>query len=562
MFNKKIVISLLATAMLLPFVKIDIAKANTIDIDNYELVASDEFDDSDLNEDLWFKWYMPHWTDRKKCEAKYEMKDGNIELIVTPDMVPWDPKYDNETVISGIQTGEKNELHSWSAGYKGIKHSEDTVLNHIQKYGYYEIRAKIAKGGGLHSAWWMIGFQQDSPTWKKSIQNAEVDIFEALGRNGTKNLKFNLIKWGDKSLRSSNILHENTLDFDMSEDFHVYGFEWDETSMNLYVDGELFRTYDQSVAYPMITLLGLYEKRHKGAWTRPFDDTVPYPKKFIVDYWRAYQKKDMLHRQNEAEYATVLGKARTDRKLGASGKKVVGYIGKGYENRLEFNNLYVSEAGEYDVDIHYLSKENRDLSILVNGSDNIELVDLNSGSWNKVAVETVKVYLDKGDNSIVLYNDSAYAPDIDKIVVRSSENIASKAEVKVSNSTLLLNRKADKINDSDMTTTYQSSNSYELPEYIEFNWKEPVSVSKVKLFNTYGEMQGITDFDIEVLRDLQGDWEKVASSEYIDWDYDVAVLENREVEFDTRDDVIALRLKVKEANSEWNHYAVNEVEIY
>ena len=83
---------------------------------------------------------------------------------------------------------------------------------------------------------------------------------------------------------------EIELPIDITE-FHVYAAEWTPTHIDFYVDNKLIRTVKQSPGYPMQFMLGIYE--------RP-KETVPaaagaqslYPKKFVVDYVRAYQPVD------------------------------------------------------------------------------------------------------------------------------------------------------------------------------------------------------------------------------------------------------------------------------
>ena len=36
-------------------------------------------------------------------------------------------------------------------------------------------------------------------------------------------------------------------------------------------------------------VLGIYEHPFEGAWTGNYDPSAPYPKKFTIDYFRAYQ---------------------------------------------------------------------------------------------------------------------------------------------------------------------------------------------------------------------------------------------------------------------------------
>ena len=46
---------------------------------------------------------------------------------------------------------------------------------------------------------------------------------------------------------------------------------------------------NQSPRYPMQFLLSIFEHRFEGAWTGRYDPNAPYPKTFMIDYFRAYQ---------------------------------------------------------------------------------------------------------------------------------------------------------------------------------------------------------------------------------------------------------------------------------
>jgi hypothetical protein len=52
------------------------------------------------------------------------------------------------------------------------------------------------------------------------------------------------------------------------------------------VDGERVRTVDQSPAYPMQLMLGIYEFPGEPGATRP---ATAYPKELVVDYVRGYR---------------------------------------------------------------------------------------------------------------------------------------------------------------------------------------------------------------------------------------------------------------------------------
>lgn len=107
----------------------------------YYITASDEFSGTDINKSIFSNRYLPHWT-LHDSSATYALNSGILRLKIDKETQPWDPEYDGQTVVSGLQTAEKDWLHKWT-NYPNVNYHENTILNHIQKYGYFEIRAKV-----------------------------------------------------------------------------------------------------------------------------------------------------------------------------------------------------------------------------------------------------------------------------------------------------------------------------------------------------------------------------------------------------------------------------------
>ena len=127
----------------------------------------------------------------------------------------------------------------------------------------------------------------------------------------------------------------------------------------------------------------------------------------------------------EAEKAQLTGKATVDKANYASGHAVVGYIGSGNANAVTFNNVVADRDGEYDLKVYYISGEARNLYIKVNDDDPVKMENLIgiSKDWNAVSAKTISIDLKSGENTICLYNDEAYAPNIDRIAVIDTESI-------------------------------------------------------------------------------------------------------------------------------------------
>jgi len=97
-----------------------------------------------------------------------------------------------------------------------------------------------------------------------------------------------------------------------------------------------------------------------------------------------------------------------------SGRAKAGWLGNGADNYIEFRDVFASTAGNYELMISYLSGENRNATISVNGVDTV-LTNLNSGGWDTLKDATLSVALNKGYNTVRISNATGWLPDIDKI---------------------------------------------------------------------------------------------------------------------------------------------------
>ena len=100
----------------------------------------------------------------------------------------------------------------------------------------------------------------------------------------------------------------------------------------------------------------------------------------------------------------------------ASGGYKAGWLGGREGNNIQWNDVYVKKAGTRQMTITYFCGEERTMDLTVNGQ-RITTLKAKSNDWNHPATITVDVNLKKGRNSICLSNDSAWMPDIDKMVI-------------------------------------------------------------------------------------------------------------------------------------------------
>ena len=152
------------------------------------------------------------------------------------------------------------------------------------KYGYFEIRAKVMKSR-VNCAFWLYRWTENA--------TYEIDIVEIAGAapGHETSLHSNAhVYYGpaaqenDQTRRSDPKIWQAPAP--LANDYHVYGFEWDEKELKWYVDGRLVRTKantDWNV--PMSIILGT--EIHANWMGLP--EASELPAAFKVDYFRAWR---------------------------------------------------------------------------------------------------------------------------------------------------------------------------------------------------------------------------------------------------------------------------------
>lgn len=98
-----------------------------------------------------------------------------------------------------------------------------------------------------------------------------------------------------------------------------------------------------------------------------------------------------------------------------SGGAKVGFVGMG--GVLQFNNVLANSAGSYSLTLFYGTNEPRLVYMSVNGNSPLPINCGSTGGFDTIGSQSMLVTLIAGNNTMALTNDSAWAPDIDKVVV-------------------------------------------------------------------------------------------------------------------------------------------------
>lgn len=146
------------------------------------------------------------------------------------------------------------------------------------QYGYMEMRAKIAGGQGMWSAFWTLPADLSWPP--------EVDAFEILG--ATPNIFYMTYHYANAAGADVGD-GDDWGGPDFSADWHTFGLDWEPGSLTWYVDGVARRHYTGTnvVAKPMYIVASLAVG---GDWPGAPDATTPFPGLYQIDYIRVWQK--------------------------------------------------------------------------------------------------------------------------------------------------------------------------------------------------------------------------------------------------------------------------------
>lgn len=248
---------------------LDSSKPVTLDLEGYKITFQDEFDGfldvSALGPGT--KWI---------AHTPYGGDFGDSKFADPEDQFPF-------SVANGIlQIEARKKGVKWESG---LLCSVDKNGNGFaQQYGYFEMRAKFPEGPGTWPAFWLLALQKLKD---RSKMGFEVDIVEQYGREP--DILHSVLHWWYPDKKHFSYGNQFVVE-DMSKDFHIYGFLWDEMEMIWYFDGvELWRQpTPQESKTPMYVLIDL---ALGPGW--PIDKT-PNPSKMLIDYVRVYAKNKVI----------------------------------------------------------------------------------------------------------------------------------------------------------------------------------------------------------------------------------------------------------------------------
>lgn len=238
--------------------------------EEYKLVFDDEFDGDTLDTSKWgynYSWGHSHNHAAWCVPENVIVKDGVLTLLGEnkqhPDAVGKNGKFNNKDYPIIYTSGAVNTHHKFNFNY-----------------GYFEASIKAPKGKGMWPAWWML-----TDGWPP-----EIDMLEILCSKPTK-LHVNY-HWGSswQNERSSEGVPD--VGFDMTEDYHVYGFDWTPQYFKYYVDGKLVKTFTDKNAIAQSKNMYMILNLAIDGWDGAPDETTVWPAEYQIDWVRVWQKNE------------------------------------------------------------------------------------------------------------------------------------------------------------------------------------------------------------------------------------------------------------------------------
>lgn len=265
------------------------ALPESVSSSGWELVFSDNFDGTSLNENNWTRIDYVNWT--VSDWRKYQSSDDGLVEFGTVDgnsaVTLWG-KY-------GKYTTQSNQTEATSTYACGGIYS----LNKFKfQYGYVEVRAKFDCVQGVWPAIWMMPV---SGTWPLS---GEIDIMEHLNYQGS---VYQTIHWGTND-SGNTCTTPGWTDENAKYEWHTYGVEWTESGITFYLDGKATNTvyYSDSEEWPFSTegneFYLIIDQQIGGSWVENSGETGIDQETlqndgaaFCIDYVNVYSSSKYAH---------------------------------------------------------------------------------------------------------------------------------------------------------------------------------------------------------------------------------------------------------------------------
>jgi len=207
------------------------------DIPGWDLFWNDEFDGNSLKTNLW-NYDVGHYIGGNCNQPGW----GNDEAQAYTD------NSKNVFLADGklnLAVHKETKWEACSGGGKNVEYTSGKIVTSGKfswKYGRIDFCAKLPLGQGFWPALWMMPQNSVYGGWARS---GEIDVMEAKGRFPS--ASSGAIHFGDAWPNNTYIHGDYAFPGGRTiNDFNVYSLVWEQAQMRWYVNGNLFRTVNNS----------------------------------------------------------------------------------------------------------------------------------------------------------------------------------------------------------------------------------------------------------------------------------------------------------------------------
>jgi hypothetical protein len=237
-----------------------------------------------LDTDVWFPYYLPHWSSRALSAATWSIDDDGLHLGIPADQPPWCADVHEEPLrVSCIQSGSFAGPLDGTVGQQPfrdglvVREEQPTLWGYTPLYGQVEVRMRGVVTPRSMFAFWMSGIE-DRPERSGEVCVAEIfgdAVHDAPGPPSAE------VGMGVHPFRDPAPVEDFVADplrIDVTEP-HTYGVDWRPGSLAFSVDGTVVRQLDQSPDYPLQLMLGVFDFPARAT---PGDDAAPVPEMVVT----------------------------------------------------------------------------------------------------------------------------------------------------------------------------------------------------------------------------------------------------------------------------------------
>jgi len=237
----------------------EVRDRTVLDRTAYALELDEDFSGPRLDPERWVPHYLPHWTTPERSAARYDLGPDGLRLRIDADQPAWRVA-DGELRVSNLQTGTFSGPAGSPVGQH--RHRADLAVETPQPTrrlytpvrGLAEAVMRATPEPNCMLAFWLVGFEEDSPA-----SSGEICVAELYGRAiGAARSRVRLGVKAHHDPRLEQDMAEVTLDLDAG-DWHTYSAAWDPEEVRFFVDDRLVRTVRQRIDYPLQLMLDLFE---------------------------------------------------------------------------------------------------------------------------------------------------------------------------------------------------------------------------------------------------------------------------------------------------------------